>query len=77
MEWKHVWMWCSAFDSGRKDVDDKRIREDRRRMLTSIALELDISLESAHGTVNDQLNNRKLFARRVQKRITRSRMGHS
>ena len=72
-------MWCSAFGSGRTDVDDKRIREDRRRMLTDIARELDISLESAHRTVNDQLDNRKLSARQVQKKknLTHTRVGHS
>jgi hypothetical protein len=39
-------------------------------MLTDIARELDISLESAHRTVNDRLDNRKFFARRVQKSLT-------
>jgi len=70
-------MWCSAFDSGRTDADDKlglgrnlcsvdmRIREDRRRKLTDIARELAISLQSAHRTVNDQLDYRKLFARQA------------
>jgi len=77
MSRKHVWMWCSVFDSDRTDVDDKRISEDRHRMLTDIARELDISLESAHRTVNDQLDNRKLFARRVQKSLTHTLMGQS
>ena len=48
-------------------------------MLTDIARELDISLESAHRTVNDQLDNRKLSARQVQKKknLTHTRVGHS
>jgi hypothetical protein len=70
-------MWCSAFESGRIDDDDTRIRQDRSRMLTDIARELDISLESAHRTVNEQLHNRKLFARRAQKSLTHTRMEHS
>jgi hypothetical protein len=36
-------------------------------MLTDIARELDISQETAYRTVNDQPDNRKLCARRVQK----------